>query len=305
MKLRQVNEEFSKEIKDRIVVPMDPVLADDALGNKEEEKAKKKGLKELKKNADDLVKATAKGEKVIDPMLKESFQDGDVQKACDEYLAGLHEDFKIHGKDFTKNAAWNTGHLNMNAKAPKAPEDEKGAGGYWDLAGEIANNICGYVGNGLGKNYDVLQDAIYKTLKYDLNNALKSVVGNKWFNESLAEDMDIAKEKSPEETGIAAIINSLVIDEWEAVDGYQSAIATIEQLGGHDAINNILHDILDEEMVHIGQLQEANKFVEPAAMNIDAGQNEAKADADENGAVSFVRGQFDNNIDNTEELILK
>lgn len=54
---------------------------------------------------------------------------------------------------------------------------------------------------------------------------------------------------------IANLINNLVKDEWEAVEGYNSAIATLSDFEGLEGILSNLEDIRDEEYVHIGQLQ--------------------------------------------------
>lgn len=56
---------------------------------------------------------------------------------------------------------------------------------------------------------------------------------------------------------VASLINSLVKSEWDAVEDYNNAIATLSDQDG-DEIDGIianLEDIRDEEYVHIGQLQ--------------------------------------------------
>ena len=53
---------------------------------------------------------------------------------------------------------------------------------------------------------------------------------------------------------LSNLINSLVKDEWGAVAAYESAIATLTDVGSLDIIS-ILEDIRDEEYVHIGQLE--------------------------------------------------
>lgn len=56
---------------------------------------------------------------------------------------------------------------------------------------------------------------------------------------------------------VASFINSLVKDEWDAVEGYNNAIATLSQFED-EAIDGIIaniEDIRDEEYVHIGQLE--------------------------------------------------
>lgn len=54
---------------------------------------------------------------------------------------------------------------------------------------------------------------------------------------------------------IANLINGLVKDEWDAVEGYNSAIATLSDFEEFEGIISNLEDIRDEEYVHIGQLQ--------------------------------------------------
>lgn len=53
---------------------------------------------------------------------------------------------------------------------------------------------------------------------------------------------------------LSNLINSLIKDEWTAVNAYESAIATLTDTGNLDVIA-ILEDIRDEEYVHIGQLE--------------------------------------------------
>lgn len=51
------------------------------------------------------------------------------------------------------------------------------------------------------------------------------------------------------------IISALVKDEWDAYDGYTSAIATFESEGIDEDAINVLKDIANEELIHVGQLQ--------------------------------------------------
>lgn len=86
-------------------------------------------------------------------------------------------------------------------------------------------------------------------------------------------------------TGISALLQGLIIDEWEAIDGYNSAIASIRNendKGQYDGIIDILSDIATEEMVHVGQLQTALGLVSPNA-SVDAisdGNKEAEEQLD-------------------------
>lgn len=56
---------------------------------------------------------------------------------------------------------------------------------------------------------------------------------------------------------IASLINNLIRDEWEAIEGYNSVIATLADSEGDDidGIISNLEDIRDEEYVHVGQLE--------------------------------------------------
>lgn len=56
---------------------------------------------------------------------------------------------------------------------------------------------------------------------------------------------------------IANLINSVIQDEWEAIETYNSVIATLSDYDGEDIDGIIanLEDIRDEEYVHVGQLE--------------------------------------------------
>lgn len=95
--------------------------------------------------------------------------------------------------------------------------------------------------------------------------------------ELLSEDMTTDAEpiKTGSAVGMAQIISDLIKDEYEAIDGYNSAIATAESEGYSNMIE-VLTDIQAEENVHIGQLQELMKMVDPNASKIEDGEHEAK-----------------------------
>ena len=88
--------------------------------------------------------------------------------------------------------------------------------------------------------------------------------------------------------GITDTLNALIKDEIEAIDGYNSAIATFryeidsdteiteaEKAKLYKAIS-VLADISAEEHLHIGQLQEAQKLFNPQAGLIAKGEEEAQ-----------------------------
>ena len=94
-------------------------------------------------------------------------------------------------------------------------------------------------------------------------------------NESLNES-DII-DAQPIETGaafgMAAVISDLIKDEYEAIDGYNSAIATAEAEGFGDMVR-VLSEIQAEENIHIGQLQTLMNTVDPNAHLVEDGQAE-------------------------------
>lgn len=86
------------------------------------------------------------------------------------------------------------------------------------------------------------------------------------------------KQETLENNGIAGLINSLILDEFNAVEMYNSAISTLTTMESKnkDKVIAIINDILDEENVHIGQLQEVLKLVQPSAEKIEDGKEEAQ-----------------------------
>lgn len=104
------------------------------------------------------------------------------------------------------------------------------------------------------------------------------------------EDEDICR------TGIAQDLNYLIKDELEAVEGYNSVLATWKDADKFPEIIAVLKDIVDEEMLHIGQLQRALELVSPNAKNIQAGAKEA-----EEQIVDEAEKQKEKEIEKAEE----
>ena len=96
--------------------------------------------------------------------------------------------------------------------------------------------------------------------------------------------------------GIAQDLNYLIKDELEAVDGYNSVLATWRDADKFPEVIAVLKDIVDEEMLHIGQLQRALELVSPNAKNIQAGAKEA-----EEQIVDEAEKQKEKEIEKAEE----
>lgn len=92
-------------------------------------------------------------------------------------------------------------------------------------------------------------------------------------NESLGEVTDAQPIETGAEVGMASVISDLIKDEYEAIDGYNSAIATAEAEGFEDMVR-VLTEIQAEENLHIGQLQSIMNTIDPNAHLVDDGQAE-------------------------------
>lgn len=82
------------------------------------------------------------------------------------------------------------------------------------------------------------------------------------------------------DTGVANELIALINDEWEAIQGYNGAIANlramISQNPFYDKAISVLEEISAEENRHVGQLQEILRNISPNAQDIDKGHEEAQ-----------------------------
>ena len=83
------------------------------------------------------------------------------------------------------------------------------------------------------------------------------------------------------DTGVAGELIALINDEWEAIQGYNNAIATLRAVIAENPIYEdaikVLEEISAEENAHVGQLQEVLRQISPNAADIDKGKVEAKS----------------------------
>lgn len=77
------------------------------------------------------------------------------------------------------------------------------------------------------------------------------------------------------DSAMAEIINKLIIDEWEAISGYNSASVTAQQMGLEDAAL-LLSDLSKEETEHVGELQQLLKSFDKNTTSIKDGEEEAR-----------------------------
>lgn len=80
---------------------------------------------------------------------------------------------------------------------------------------------------------------------------------------------------TPEENGVQNMVQFLIKDEWDAIEGYNNTIQTLKDIGGYDDLCGVLQEISNEELIHVGQLQKALEFVNPVTAKIKEGEEEA------------------------------
>jgi rubrerythrin len=91
-------------------------------------------------------------------------------------------------------------------------------------------------------------------------------------SKNLTESLD---QNQLSNNALSGIINALIQDEFDAIQAYNDAIVNFESEGRSDLVQ-VLHDIINEENLHVGQLETLLKQVSGAANSIDKGQAEAE-----------------------------
>ena len=90
------------------------------------------------------------------------------------------------------------------------------------------------------------------------------------------------------DSAMAEIINKLIIDEWEAISGYNSASVTAQEMGLEDTAK-LLSDLSKEETEHVGELQELLKSFDKNTHAITSGEEEAKDKLEESFSNTEIR----------------
>lgn len=80
---------------------------------------------------------------------------------------------------------------------------------------------------------------------------------------------------TPEQNGVQNMIQFLIKDEWDAIEGYNNTIQTLGNCPEYEELRGVLQEISNEELVHVGQLQKALEFVNPVTAKIKEGETEA------------------------------
>jgi len=130
-------------------------------------------------------------------------------------------------------------------------------------------------------NEDLFDDLANITQQTQVEPAIPAV------ETEVVTDAEIAPEGPQEgaDVGIANIIHDLIIDENEAIQGYNNAIANLES---RPELKPILQDIANEEMNHIGMLEVALELLSPNAADIEEGKVEAEGELNDNSETAPV-----------------
>ena len=106
--------------------------------------------------------------------------------------------------------------------------------------------------------------------------------------------------------GASQIINSLIQDELQAIDGYNSAIQTFRNMSGEykdklERCIKVLSDIAGEENIHVGQLQEAQKLFNEQATLAQDGAEEAKEQIE--APVEETKEEIDESVESATQTL--
>lgn len=129
----------------------------------------------------------------------------------------------------------------------------------------------------------ILEEPVDDVVKTPLTE--DSLIHNEPIEEPEVESEQVTFDKTGSDFGIASMLNADIIDEFEAIDSYNSHIITLKDLINQETdeaviesykkIIEILTDIANEENIHVGQLQKALSLVSPSALFIKDGDIEA------------------------------
>ena len=94
----------------------------------------------------------------------------------------------------------------------------------------------------------------------------------------LSEDLpeEHISNVSNDDLGLTSLVSTLIKHEWEAIDLYNSILLTFRQANNQEA-EEILNNIINDDYVHVGQLEKLAQLINPLANNIELGQQETES----------------------------
>ena len=89
--------------------------------------------------------------------------------------------------------------------------------------------------------------------------------------------LNSGKVLSEKNAAFADSLSTLIIDEWEAINGYQSAIQNMKLMKMPKEAIEILQSIMAEEHAHVGELHKVLALINPdSEAQINHGKEEAE-----------------------------
>ena len=96
-------------------------------------------------------------------------------------------------------------------------------------------------------------------------------------NKLTESELTPGKVLSEKNAAFADMLSTLIIDEWEAINGYQGVIQSMKTMKMPQKAINILQSIIAEEHAHVGELHNVLALVNPDSEDqIKHGKEEAE-----------------------------
>lgn len=96
-------------------------------------------------------------------------------------------------------------------------------------------------------------------------------------NKLIESELISGKVLSEKNAAFADMLSTLIIDEWEAINGYQGVIQSMKNMKMPKEAINILQSIMAEEHAHVGELHKVLALINPDSEDqIEHGKEEAE-----------------------------
>lgn len=112
-------------------------------------------------------------------------------------------------------------------------------------------------------------------IKKDFIKESKKLAKKLTLSENLTED-DHISNVSNDDLGLTSLVSTLIKHEWESIDLYNSILLTFRQANNQEA-EEILNEIINDDYVHVGQLEKLAQLINPLVNNIELGQQETES----------------------------
>ena len=96
-------------------------------------------------------------------------------------------------------------------------------------------------------------------------------------NKLTESELNPGKVLSEKNAAFADMLSTLIIDEWEAINGYQGVIQSMKKEKMSQKAIDILQSIMAEEHAHVGELHKVLALINPDSEDqIEHGKEEAE-----------------------------